>query len=215
VENAYRLMRSNSVDAFDLTKEPKESFAKYDTGPFGRGCLLARRLVEARARFVEVHVDFENAKGWDTHNDGHNGQAAMKKVIDGPVSQLILDLEQRGLLDKTLVILATEFGRCALGRGGAKVKKIEKTDHYGVHGHFSGACSILMWGGGIKKGVVYGKTNDEFPCETVENPVAIHDLHATIYNRLGLSPKLNLEIEKRPFYLTKDGIGKAIPQLLA
>lgn len=215
VESAYKLMRSNSVDAFDINKEPKEEIAKYDTGPFGRGCLLARRLVENRARFVEVHVDFENAKGWDTHNDGHNGQAAMKKVIDGPVSQLILDLEQRKLLDRTLVILATEFGRCALGRGGAKVKTITKMEHYGVHGHFSGASSMLMWGGGIKRGALYGKTNDVFPCETVEKPVSIADLHATIYNRLGISPKVSVDIEKRPFYVTKDGLGKAIPELLA
>jgi hypothetical protein len=208
-------MRSNSVSAFDLTQEPKESFDKYNTGPFGRGCLLARRLVEARARFVEVHVDFENAKGWDTHNDGHAGQGAMKKVVDAPIAQLILDLEERDLLDRTLVVMATEFGRCALGRGGAKVKKVEKTEHYGVHGHFSGAASILMWGGGIKKGVLYGKTNDEFPCESVENPVAIDRLHATIYNRLGISPKYHLEIEKRPFFVTKDGLGKPIPELLA
>lgn len=214
-ENAYRLMRSKSVGAFDLSQESPETLAKYDTGPFGRSCLLARRLVEARARFVEVHVDFENAKGWDTHNDGHNGQAAMKKVVDRPIAQLIMDLEERGLLDRTLVILASEFGRCALGRGGAKVKKIEKMDHYGVHGHFGAASSMLMWGGGIKKGVVYGKTNDEFPCETVEKPVGIQDLHATIYNRLGISPKYNLEIEKRPFFVTKDGLGKPIPELLA
>ncbi|MGV3720912.1 MAG: DUF1501 domain-containing protein [Actinomycetota bacterium] len=214
MENAYRLVHSPSVKAFDMSEEPKEVYAKYDTGPFGRGCLLARRLVEARARFVEVHVDFENAKGWDTHGDGHNGVKKMKEAVDGPVAQLILDLEQRGLLKRTLVVLATEFGRATFGRGSSKVATIEKMEHYGIHGHFGGACSLLMFGGGVKQGFVYGKTSDEFPCDTVENPVHIHDLHATIYRIMGLSPKYNVEVEKRPFYITRDGIGKPIQALL-
>lgn len=214
MENAYRLVNSPTVKAFDLSQEPKEVFDRYNTGPFGRGCLLARRLVEARARFVEVHVDFENAKGWDTHSDGHNGVAAMKKAIDAPVAQLILDLEARGLLKRTLVVLATEFGRAALGRGAPKVTTLGKTVNYGMHGHFAGAGSLLMFGGGVKKGFVYGKTSDEFPCETVENPVYIHDLHATLYRIMGVSPKYNVEVEKRPFYVTKDGIGKPIPAIL-
>jgi Protein of unknown function (DUF1501) len=215
MESAYRLMRSPSVEAFELAREPKESLEQYNTGPFGRGCLLARRLVENKARFVEVHVDFENAKGWDTHTDGHNGQAAMKKLIDRPVAALIRDLEARGLLDRTLVILATEFGRCSLGRGGNSWTKLEKPNQYGVHGHFAGAASVLMWGGGIKKGVVVGKTSDDFPCETVERPVSISDLHATIYNRLGIAPDFHVEVERRPFHVTKDGLGKPISEILA
>ena len=215
MESAYRLMRSPSVEAFELAREPKEVLEQYDTGPFGRGCLLARRLVENRARFVEVHVDFENAKGWDTHTDGHNGQAAMKKLIDRPVAALIKDLESRGLLDRTLVILATEFGRCSLGRGGNSWTKLEKSIQYGVHGHFTGAASVLMWGGGIKAGVVVGKTADEFPCETVERPISISDLHATIYNRLGIAPDYHVGVERRPFHVTKDGLGKPITEILA
>jgi len=214
MENAYRLVHSPTVKAFDLSQEPKEVLARYDTGPFGRGCLLARRLVEARARYVAVHVDFENAKGWDTHSDGHNGQKKMKESIDAPVAQLILDLEQRGLLKRTLVVLATEFGRSTSGRGSTKVASIEKMEHYGLHGHFAGASSLLMFGGGVKRGFVYGKTSDEFPCETVENPVSIQDLHATIYRIMGISPRYNVEVEKRPFYITKDGTGKPIDAIL-
>lgn len=215
MDNAYRLMQSPKSQALDLSLEPNETRAKYDTGPFGRGCLLARRLIEAGTRFVEVHVDFENAKGWDTHNDGHNGQAAMKKVIDGPVATLVRELEERGLLERTLVVLATEFGRSALGRGSTKAERIEKMDHYGLHGHFAGASSLLMFGGGVKRGSVYGRTSDEFPCDTVENPIRIEDLHATIYRIMGVHPKHNVEVERRPFYVTKDGIGKPVQALLA
>lgn len=214
MENAYRLVNSPAVKAFDLSQEPKEVFDKYNTGPFGRGCLLARRLVENRARFVEVHVDFENAKGWDTHSDGHNGIQVMKKTVDAPIAQLILDLEERGLLKRTLVVVATEFGRATLGRGSSKVAAVDKRINYGIHGHFAGAASLLMFGGGVKQGFVYGKTSEEFPCETVENPVFIHDLHATIYRIMGISPKYNVEVEKRPFYITKDGIGKPISAIL-
>ncbi len=124
------------------------------------------------------------------------------------------DLEARGLLDRTLVILATEFGRCSLGRGGNSWTKLEKSNQYGVHGHFAGAASLLMWGGGIKPGVVVGKTADEFPCETVERPVSISDLHATIYNRLGIAPDFHVEVERRPFHVTKDGLGRPIEEIL-
>lgn len=215
MESAYRLMRSPSVKAFDLSTEPKAVYDEYNTGQFGLGCLLARRLVEARARFVEVHVDFENAKGWDTHSDGHTGQMAMKKTIDRPVARLIRDLEERGLLDRTLVVLATEFGRAAAGRGSTKAKTLSKPSEFGLHGHFGSAASLLMFGGGVRKGVVYGKTRDEFPCDTVEDPVFIHDLHATFYRCLGINPRTAFDVEKRPFYVTRDGKGKPIPAVLA
>jgi len=214
MEAAYRLMRSPSVKAFDLSQEPKAVYDEYNTGQFGLGCLLARRLIENRARFVEVHVDFENAKGWDTHSDGHAGQMAMKQIVDRPIAKLIRDLEERGLLNRTLVVMATEFGRAAAGRGSTKAKTVNKKSEYGLHGHFSSAASLLMFGGGTKKGVVYGKTRDEFPCDTIENPVFIHDLHATIYKTLGIGPKTAFDIEKRPFYATLDGKGKAIAEIV-
>ena len=119
------------------------------------------------------------------------------------------------LVPTTVVVVATEFGRAALGRGSTKSKTITTTDQYGLHGHFASAASVLLYGAGVKRGVVYGKTSDEFPCETVENPAYIHDLHATIYSILGISPKHAFEVERRPFYVTKDGIGKPIEAIMA
>ncbi len=111
IDNAHRLLGSRERQAFDLTREPKESFEKYNTGRFGLGCLLARRLTEAGARYIEVTTEYVPFVSWDTHENGHTTVKEMKKVIDRPIAQLILDLEQRGLLDRTLVILASEFSR--------------------------------------------------------------------------------------------------------
>jgi hypothetical protein len=86
--------------------------------------------------------------------------------------------------------------------------------HYGMHRHFTDAGSVLLFGGGLKKGFLYGRTADDRPCKTLENPVIIEDLHATIYHTLGISPKLSYEVEKRPFYVTRDGLGKPILDLL-
>jgi hypothetical protein len=216
MDNAHRLLSSPAAKAFDLSKEPKESYDKYNTGRFGQGCLLARRLVEAGARFIEVTTEYIPFKYWDTHDNGHERAADLKKTIDAPIAQLILDLEQRGLLDRTLVVLASEFSRDMVmeGRPGAVVKDqvvipdlITEMKHYGMHRHFTDGCSVVMWGGGMKKGFLYGKTADERPCKTVEGKITIEDLHATIYRAMGISPKLSYEIEKRPFYVTRDGVG--------
>jgi arylsulfatase A-like enzyme len=148
----------------------------------------------------------------------------MKQQIDAPVAQLILDLEERGLLNRTLVVLASEFGRDAIteGKVGKEVKDQAQTPdvmrepkHYGMHRHFTAAGSVLMFGGGIKKGMVYGKTADERPCTTIENPVPVEDLHATIYHALGIPPTKSFVVEKRPVYVTKDGKGKAVTELFA
>ncbi len=87
--------------------------------------------------------------------------------------------------------------------------------HYGMHRHFTEACSVVMFGGGMPKGNVYGKTADERPCKIIENPVIIDDLHATMYAALGIAPDTYFEIEKRPVYVTKDGKGKIVPALRA
>src|SRR5262249_31527766 len=159
-------------------------------GRFGQGCLLARRLVEAGTRYVEVTTEYIPFQHWDTHQDGHSRAVGMKKEIDIPVAQLILDLEERGLLDRTLVVLASEFSRDAVTEGTpGKIVKDQATTppimqlpvHYGMHRHFTSAGSVVMWGGGVKKGFVYGKTADERPCTTIENPIAIEDLFATMY----------------------------------
>jgi hypothetical protein len=223
LDAADRLLRSPSAKAFDLSLEPKESFEAYNTGRFGQGCLLARRLVEAGARYVEVTSEYIPFVYWDSHEHGHDRVTAMKKLIDRPVAQLIRDLEQRGLLDRTLVILASEFGRDAIteGKFGKEVKDqainipavMTEPRHYGMHRHFTAAGSILMFGGGIKKGFVYGKTADERPCTTIENPLVVEDLHATIYHALGIPPDTSYIVERRPVYVTKDGIGKPVLDL--
>jgi Protein of unknown function (DUF1501) len=224
VENAHRLLNSPAAKAFDLSLEPQENFDKYNTGRFGQGCLLARRLVEQGARFVEVTSEYIPFRYWDTHENGHTRAADMKKAIDMPIAQLIRDLEERGLLDRTLVVLASEFGRDMMceGKPGATVKEqvmqpavMTEPKHYGMHRHFTEAGSVLMFGGGIKRGFLYGKTADERPCRILENPVTIEDLHATIYHALGIPADTGYEIEKRPFYVTKDGKGKAVMDLFA
>lgn len=224
MEGAYRLLESKDKDAFDISLEPKESYAKYDTGRFGRGCLLARRLVEAGARYVEVTTEYVPFLHWDTHADGHTTLARMKKEIDQPIAQLILDLETRGLLDRTLVVLASEFSRDMIMEGqpgsnaadqAEKVDRMTEMKHYGLHRHFTGGSSVVLWGGGTKKGFVYGKTADQRPCIAIENPITITDLHATLMTAIGISPKTVFDVERRPFYITEDGKGQAHMDLFA
>lgn len=223
LDNAHRLLSSPAAKAFDLSLEPQASADVYNTGRFGQGCLLARRLMEAGARFIEVTTEYVPFQYWDTHDNGHTRTAELKRQIDAPVAQLIKDLEQRGLLDRTLIVLASEFSRDMLteGKPDQKVQDqvqvpdtLTELKHYGMHRHFTDAGSVLLFGGGVKKGHLYGKTADERPCKIVENPVVIEDLHATIYHTLGISPKLAYEIEKRPFYVTHDGLGKPVLDVL-
>ncbi len=220
LDNAHRLLSSPERSAFDLSQEPKESFEQYDTGRFGQGCLLARRLVEAGARFVEVTTEYVPFLHWDTHAEGHTTVARMHQEIDRPIAQLILDLESRNLLDRTLVIIASEFSRDAIieGKPGSnandqathKVDKLGEMKHYGLHRHFTGGTSVVMFGGGVKKGFLYGRTADERPLVAIENPVTVTDLHATIMTAMGISPKTGYEIEGRPFYVTQDAKGVAV-----
>jgi hypothetical protein len=224
MDAADRLLTSPSAKAFDLSLEPQKSADIYGSTRFGQGCLLARRLVEAGARYVEVTTEYIPFRYWDTHENGHSRAVGMKQEIDLPVSQLILDLEERGLLNRTLVILASEFGRDAIteGKVGKEVKDqattpdvMSEPKHYGMHRHFTAAASVVLFGGGIKRGMVYGKTADERPCTTIENPVPVEDLHATMYHALGIPPTYAFVVEKRPVYVTKDGKGKAITDLFA
>ena len=222
MENSHRLLTSSGAKAFDLSLEKRDVYDRYNTSRFGLGCLLARRLVEAGARFIEVTSEYIPFRYWDTHENGHTRALGMKQTIDGPVSQLVLDLEQRGLLDRTLIVLASEFGRDMMmeGKPEALVKNqvtvpdvITEPKHYGMHRHFTEASSVLMFGGGVPKGRVYGRTADERPCRIVEDPVSIEDLHATIYGALGIAADTAYEIEKRPYYVTKDGKGKMVDGL--
>src|SRR5881396_2057839 len=117
LDNAHRLLSSPASKAFDLALEPKASYDKYNTGKFGLGCLLARRLTEAGARFIEVTSEYIPFQHWDTHENGHTRQVDLKKSIDAPTAQLVLDLEERGLLNRTLIVLASEFSRDMMVEG--------------------------------------------------------------------------------------------------
>ena len=225
MENAYRLLSSEDCKAFDLSLESKDVYDRYNTGRFGRGCLLARRLVEAGSRFVEVTTEYVPFVHWDTHADGHQTTARLHREIDRPIAQLIIDLEQRGLLDRTLVIIASEFSRDALieGKPGSDANDqaayqgdtLTELKHYGLHRHFTGGSSVVMFGGGVKAGYLYGKTADERPLVAVENPVTISDLHATIMTIMGISPKTQFDVESRPFYVTEDGKGLPVMDIFA
>ena len=251
MDNAHRLLSSPAAKAFDLSLEPLESIRRYVpgyepgqqfnaskgtgaresaeyeqkmVGRFGLGCLLARRLTEQGARFIEVTTEYIPFLNWDTHENGHTRLTAMKQQIDSPIAQLVLDLEARGLLDRTLIVLASEFSRDALieGKPDKKVKeqvpvpeRIDEEKFYGMHRHFTDAGCVLMFGGGLKGGHLHGETAPERPCITLKDRVTIEDLHATIYTAMGISPKLSYEIEKRPFYVTRDGVGKSINTLFS
>jgi hypothetical protein len=248
LDNSYRLLSSPAAKAFDLTLEPIENIrqyapnyepgrrfnstqdrfgAKYEEqmiGRFGLGCLLARRLAEVGARYIEVTTEYIPFLNWDTHENGHTRAAAMKRQIDAPVAQLVLDLEARGLLNRTLIVLASEFSRDALieGKPDNKVKdqvevpeKIEDPKFYGMHRHFTDAGAVLLFGGGVKRGYLHGRTAEDRPCKTLEKRVVIEDLHASIYHAMGIPPNLAYEIERRPFYVTRDGKGNPISELFA
>ncbi|MEX0820728.1 MAG: DUF1501 domain-containing protein [Rhodothermales bacterium] len=224
MERSYELLRSPAAEAFDLSLEPEETYAAYDTGRFGLGCLLARRLVERGARFISVTSEYEPFLGWDTHENGHTRARDMKAMIDRPIAQLIRDLDEQGRLDRTMVLLASEFSRDMLveGRPDAKVRDqvdvpdvMDDISHYGMHRHFTDGASILMFGGGVRRGFVYGRTADERPCKTVENTVYIDQIHQTIYHALGIPPDTHYVIDGRPVYTTPEGHGEPVPELLA
>jgi hypothetical protein len=248
MDNAHRLLSSPAAKAFDLSLEPLESIRRYVPGyepgqlfaaskgkgaaesqyeqkmigRFGLGCLLARRLTEAGARFIEVTTEYIPFLNWDTHENGHTRLTAMKQQIDSPIAQLVLDLEQRGLLDRTLIVVASEFSRDALieGKPDNRVKdqvvvpeRIDDPKFYGMHRHFTDAGCVLLYGGGVKKGHLHGLTADERPCKTIKDRVVIEDLHASIFAALGIPADLSYDIERRPFYVTRDGLGKPIRDL--
>jgi hypothetical protein len=224
MEQSYMLLNSPEAKAFDLSTEPKASYDIYNTGKFGLGCLLARRLTEKGARFISVTTEYVPFMGWDTHENGHTRAKDMKQMIDRPVAQLIQDLEKTGHLDRTLIILASEFSRDMMleGRPGKEVlHQVDQPDvihdikNYGMHRHFTDGCSMLMFGGGIKQGHVYGKTADERPCKTIEKPIKIDRIHQTIYHALGIAPDAHAIVEGRPFYTTPDGVAKPEMELFS
>ncbi len=228
MEDARAMMDSPVKKAFDFMKDEKpETLAAYDVGHrFGHGCLLARRLVEVGARFVQVEYQYTPFMGFDMHESGQPRMVEMKKYIDRPIGNLIRELDERGLLDRTLVVVATEFGRTVADKPSAGQEPdgftelstgenlvIENEKMYGFHGHFSSCNCMLLFGGGIKGGTVFGKTADTHPMLPVENPVELPDVHATIYRALGIPPDTNYITEGRPIHITNLGQGKPLEGL--
>ena len=163
-------------------------------------------------------------QGWDTHENGHSRMVDMMKMIDAPIAQLVLDLDERKLLDRTLVVIASEFSRDMLieGKPDQKVQdqvpvpdKVMEEKNYGMHRHFTGAGGVVLFGGGVKNGHVHGQTADERPFTSVKDPVTISDLHATLYRAMGIPADLSYETEGRPFFVTQDGKGRAVQSLFA
>jgi uncharacterized protein (DUF1501 family) len=193
---AIRLMKSPRLEAFDVGKVGKEALARYGDSDFGRGCALARRLVGAGVRVVEVVLD-----GWDTHQNNFERVKTRLGTLDPAMSALISDLEAEGQLGHTLVVCLGEFGRTPTINGN------EGRDH------FPAAWSLALAGGGVRPGIVYGKTNATGSA-VVERPVAVADLFATLATLLGLDPADTfITPSGRPVALTQNG--KPIAALMA
>jgi hypothetical protein len=204
-EMAYR-MQTSVPELMDISKESKETLELYGAEPgkpsFANNCLLARRLAERNVRFIQlVHRD------WDHHSNLPEEIKKQAKLTDQASAALIQDLKQRGLLDDTLVIWGGEFGRTSYSQG-----EITKTS-FG-RDHHPRCFSLWMAGGGIKGGITLGKT-DDFGYNVIEDPVHVHDFHATMLHCLGIEhTHLTYRFEGRDYRLT-DVAGKIVDKLLA
>jgi hypothetical protein len=198
METAYR-MQFEALELFDIRKEPQHIREEYGTGAFGNGCLLARRLVEAGVRYI--NMDYPGGQIWDDHRDVNDNLRKRCPDMDQAAAALIRDLKRRGLLDETLVVWGGEFGRTPVSESGSG------RDHnpYGF--------TMFVAGGGFKGGIAYGST-DEFGFKAEQNRVSIHDLHATLLNQLGMDhTKLTYRYAGRDFRLT-DVHGEIVRDIL-
>ncbi len=193
-QRAYAMMSSDKArSAFDLEKEPAKLRDEYGRNAAGQRMLLARRLVEGGVRFVSLTYG-----GWDHHDNIRNGVSSQLPVFDQAFAALIRDLAQRGMLDSTLVLVTTEFGR---------TPKINGT---GGRDHYPKVFSIVMAGGGIKQGCVHGST-DPTGTEPDNDPLAVPDYAATVYHLLGIDFEKALLAGARPVKIIKDGeVAKAL-----
>ena len=207
-EQAFRMQLAAS-DVLDIKREPKHILDMYGDTVQGRQLLMARRLVENGVRSVQVWFDAGIA--WDSHDQLESEHRQLARQCSQPIAALVKDLKQRGLLDETLVVVGGEFGRTPtteLGSSDGEPKKEFGRDHnpYGF--------TTLLAGGGIKPGIAYGAT-DEFGFHAVENPVHVHDLHATILHLLGLDhERLTYRYAGRDFRLT-DVHGHVVSDIIA
>jgi hypothetical protein len=192
-ERSWRLLKAKS--AFDITKEWPKSRDRYGDTDFGRGCLLARQLVEAGVPFVEI-----GQENYDSHADNFVCHKANMTVLDPAWSGLLTDLEERGLLKDTLVVWMGEVGRTPY------------INNRAGRDHFIRAWTIVLAGGGIKGGQVYGETDADGK-EVKDRPVSEGDLFATIYTALGIDPRAKHYAGTRPVFATPEG-SKPIKDLL-
>ncbi len=207
-EMAYR-MQTSVPEVMDISREPEAMHTLYGTTPgtasFANNCLMARRLVESGVRFVQL-FDAD----WDHHGSVFRKLPEKCKDIDQAVAALVTDLDQRGLLDDTLVVWSTEFGRTPMAQvddGAGRATAVGRDHH-------REAYTIWMAGGGTRRGLVYGQT-DDFGYEVVEKPVHIHDLNATILHLLGIDhERLTYRHQGRDFRLT-DVAGEVVHDLIA
>ncbi len=205
-EMAFR-MQMSVPDLTDLRDEPEQTWQLYgeeakNPSSFASSCLLARRLSERGVRFVQLYM-----RGWDAHGNLPTEIRQQCKAIDRPIAGLLTDLRRRGLLDDTLVVWGGEFGRTVYSQGGLS------HDNYG-RDHHPRCFSMWMAGGGVRSGTSYGTTCD-FGYNIVENPVSVHDLHATILHLLGFDhQRLVFRHQGRDFRLT-DVSGNVVHDLLA
>jgi hypothetical protein len=203
MEVAFR-MQTEVPDVFDLSRESEATRARYGDGDFGRGCLLALRMVERGVRMVQVY--FGNGQPWDNHTDIRI-HAKLARQADAPIAALITDLKSRGLLDETIVIVGSEFGRTPAVEASGVVSFQNGRDHN------RWGFTTLLAGGGVKGGMTYGAT-DDFGFKAVDKPVNIHDLHATILHQLGLDhTKLTYRYSGRDFRLT-DVSGEVLREII-
>jgi hypothetical protein len=207
-ELAYR-MQSEATDAFDVLRESEQTREMYGPGNFARSCLIARRLAERGVRFIQLYHG--EGQPWDSHDDLAVAHRNLAKECDQAIGALLTDLKQRGMLEETLVIWGGEFGRTPtveLPTPGANAGKMNGRDH----NHYG--FTMWMAGGGVKGGTVYGST-DEFGFKAEENPVHVHDLHATILHLLGFDhTKLTFRHAGRDFRLT-DVHGNVVQGVIA
>ena len=193
IEQSLRFSGPVLNRVFELDREHADLRGRYG-GEFGQRCLLSRRLVERGVRFVEVshNLNFLNGTGWDTHNQGILKQHELIKELDGAVAALITDLEARRLLDKTLIVITTEFGRPPEFDGG------------GGRGHQGSAFTCVLAGGGLRHRGAWGET-DDLAKKIVANPVGVPDFFATICAAVGVDYRANLHDGDRPVPITDQG----------
>ena len=203
-ELAFR-MQTAASDAFDLSREPRYVLDAYGDTVHGRQLVLARRLVERGVRIVQVYHG--DVQPWDSHNDIATEHRRLAGECDGPIAALLGDLKQRGMLDDTLVLCGGEFGR-------TPAVELVNGQPGGGRDHNHWGFSVWMAGGGVRGGMTFGAT-DEFGYRAVENPVHVHDLHATLLHLLGFDhTRLTYRHAGRDFRLT-DVFGRVVTSILS